>query len=193
MFFIETITKRHCAEFQHSVGDSPRWCSRWFSGERFSINLFNVFSGSLATLEFRFRVRVLKSRFLKRAPGIGILWPRTEFSVRERHLQITKTWFVADRPVTYLYNTLHYYERQLRDRTNLKRKLVHAIMSSLKVATSDCVSFHSWDISINSLCLRTTGAQVGVSVRPTSSLGSTPERTTCGSLMTRTTASWLDA
>ncbi|MEQ2188391.1 Mediator of RNA polymerase II transcription subunit 23, partial [Goodea atripinnis] len=38
----------------------------------------------------------------------------------------------ADRPVTYLYNTLHYYERHLRDRTNLKRKLVHAIMSSLK-------------------------------------------------------------
>uniref|UniRef100_A0A8C2FL38 Mediator of RNA polymerase II transcription subunit 23 n=1 Tax=Cyprinus carpio TaxID=7962 RepID=A0A8C2FL38_CYPCA len=36
------------------------------------------------------------------------------------------------RPVTYLYNTLHYYERHLRDRTNLKRKLVHAIMSSLK-------------------------------------------------------------
>uniref|UniRef100_A0A8C2BY29 Mediator of RNA polymerase II transcription subunit 23 n=1 Tax=Cyprinus carpio TaxID=7962 RepID=A0A8C2BY29_CYPCA len=38
----------------------------------------------------------------------------------------------CDRPVTYLYNTLHYYERHLRDRTNLKRKLVHAIMSSLK-------------------------------------------------------------
>ncbi|KAG9347480.1 hypothetical protein JZ751_005047 [Albula glossodonta] len=37
-----------------------------------------------------------------------------------------------DRPVTYLYNTLHYYEMHLRDRTNLKRKLVHAIMSSLK-------------------------------------------------------------
>ncbi|XP_064196166.1 mediator of RNA polymerase II transcription subunit 23 [Anguilla rostrata] len=37
-----------------------------------------------------------------------------------------------DRPVTYLYNTLHYYEMQLRERTNLKRKLVHAIMSSLK-------------------------------------------------------------
>ncbi|TRY84462.1 hypothetical protein DNTS_035817 [Danionella cerebrum] len=37
-----------------------------------------------------------------------------------------------DRPVTYLYNTLHYYERQLRERTSLKRKLVHAIMSSLK-------------------------------------------------------------
>ncbi|XP_071393603.1 mediator of RNA polymerase II transcription subunit 23 isoform X6 [Centroberyx affinis] len=37
-----------------------------------------------------------------------------------------------DRPVTYLYNTLHYYERHLRERTNLKRKLVHAIMSSLK-------------------------------------------------------------
>ncbi len=38
----------------------------------------------------------------------------------------------ADRPVTYLYNTLHYYERHLRDRTSLKRKLVHAIISSLK-------------------------------------------------------------
>ncbi|MGH0139877.1 UNVERIFIED_CONTAM: hypothetical protein FKN15_076414 [Acipenser sinensis] len=37
-----------------------------------------------------------------------------------------------DRPVTYLYNTLHYYEKHLRDRTNLKRKLVHAIISSLK-------------------------------------------------------------
>ncbi|KAF3849726.1 hypothetical protein F7725_019445 [Dissostichus mawsoni] len=39
---------------------------------------------------------------------------------------------MVNRPVTYLYNTLHYYERHLRDRTNLKRKLVHAIMSSLK-------------------------------------------------------------
>ncbi|XP_068610263.1 mediator of RNA polymerase II transcription subunit 23 [Brachionichthys hirsutus] len=37
-----------------------------------------------------------------------------------------------DRPVTYLYNTLHYYELHLRDRSNLKRKLVHAIMSALK-------------------------------------------------------------
>ncbi|KAM9382633.1 mediator of RNA polymerase II transcription subunit 23 isoform 6-T6 [Phaethornis superciliosus] len=37
-----------------------------------------------------------------------------------------------DRPVTYLYNTLHYYETQLRERTNLKRKLVHAIIGSLK-------------------------------------------------------------
>ncbi|TFK01748.1 solute carrier family 13 member 2 [Platysternon megacephalum] len=37
-----------------------------------------------------------------------------------------------DRPVTYLYNTLHYYERHLRERTNLKRKLVHAIIGSLK-------------------------------------------------------------
>lgn len=39
---------------------------------------------------------------------------------------------LADRPVTYLYNTLHYYEGHLRDRTNLKRKLVHAIIGSLK-------------------------------------------------------------
>ncbi|XP_051162012.1 mediator of RNA polymerase II transcription subunit 23 [Leptopilina boulardi] len=37
-----------------------------------------------------------------------------------------------DRPVTYLYNTLHYYERNLRDRPNLKRRLVSAILGSLK-------------------------------------------------------------
>ncbi|KAK2498471.1 hypothetical protein MC885_016082, partial [Smutsia gigantea] len=37
-----------------------------------------------------------------------------------------------DRPVTYLYNTLHYYEMHLRDRPHLKRKLVHAIIGSLK-------------------------------------------------------------
>lgn len=43
----------------------------------------------------------------------------------------------ADRPVTYLYNTLHYYERHLKDRTSLKRKLVHAIMLSLKVGRGD--------------------------------------------------------
>lgn len=40
--------------------------------------------------------------------------------------------FLADRPVTYLYNTLHYYEMHLRDRPHLKRKLVHAIIGSLK-------------------------------------------------------------
>ncbi|XP_059556329.1 mediator of RNA polymerase II transcription subunit 23 isoform X6 [Myotis daubentonii] len=37
-----------------------------------------------------------------------------------------------DRPVTYLYNTLHYYEMHLRERAFLKRKLVHAIIGSLK-------------------------------------------------------------
>lgn len=54
----------------------------------------------------------------------------------------------ADRPVTYLYNTLHYYERHLRDRTNLKRKLVHAIMSSLKVGREDAHT-HSWICTVN--------------------------------------------
>lgn len=29
-----------------------------------------------------------------------------------------------DRPVTYLYNTLHFYERKLRDRPPLKKLLV---------------------------------------------------------------------
>lgn len=37
-----------------------------------------------------------------------------------------------DRPIIYLYNTLHYYERQLRDRPSLKRKLVGTIINSLK-------------------------------------------------------------
>lgn len=38
-------------------------------------------------------------------------------------------YFLTDRPVTYLYNTLHYYERKLQDRPPLKRKLVNAILS----------------------------------------------------------------
>ncbi|XP_046734323.1 mediator of RNA polymerase II transcription subunit 23 [Diprion similis] len=36
-----------------------------------------------------------------------------------------------DRPVTYLYNTLHYYERKLRERPALKRRLVSAVLGSL--------------------------------------------------------------
>lgn len=38
----------------------------------------------------------------------------------------------SDRPVTYLYNTLHYYERKLRDRPLLKRRLVSAVLGSLR-------------------------------------------------------------
>ncbi|XP_071507366.1 mediator of RNA polymerase II transcription subunit 23-like [Diadema antillarum] len=37
-----------------------------------------------------------------------------------------------DRPVTYLFNTLHYYEKKLRDRPALKRKLVGVIISAQK-------------------------------------------------------------
>lgn len=37
-----------------------------------------------------------------------------------------------DRPVTYLYNTLHYYETRLRDRPLLKRRLVAAILANVK-------------------------------------------------------------
>ncbi|KAL1116974.1 hypothetical protein AAG570_004302 [Ranatra chinensis] len=36
-----------------------------------------------------------------------------------------------DRPVTYIYNTLHYYEKKLRDRPMLKRKLVSAVLGNL--------------------------------------------------------------
>lgn len=32
-----------------------------------------------------------------------------------------------DRPITYLYNTLHFYERKLRDRPALKKTLVRHI------------------------------------------------------------------
>lgn len=39
--------------------------------------------------------------------------------------------FCLDRPVTYLYNTLHYYERNLREKPQLKRRLVTAVLSSL--------------------------------------------------------------
>jgi len=35
--------------------------------------------------------------------------------------------------MTYLYNTLHYYETKLRDRVSLKRKLVGSITDALKV------------------------------------------------------------
>ena len=34
----------------------------------------------------------------------------------------------VDRPMTYLYNTLHYYEHKLRDRPALKKKLVQSII-----------------------------------------------------------------
>ncbi len=36
----------------------------------------------------------------------------------------------SDRPVTYVYNTLHYYERKLQDSAPLKRRLVSAILTS---------------------------------------------------------------
>ena len=36
-----------------------------------------------------------------------------------------------DRPITFLYNTLHYYEQCLRDKPALKKKLVGAITGEL--------------------------------------------------------------
>lgn len=38
---------------------------------------------------------------------------------------------MLDRPVTYLYNTLHFYERRLRDRPPLKKRLVSAVIGAL--------------------------------------------------------------
>ncbi|CAG2102015.1 unnamed protein product [Medioppia subpectinata] len=37
-----------------------------------------------------------------------------------------------DKPITYLYNTLHYYETKLKDKPQLKRKLVSAVINSFK-------------------------------------------------------------
>ena len=43
---------------------------------------------------------------------------------------------VSDRPMTYLYNTLHYYEKRLKDRPPLKKKLVSAIIGMVYSAFS---------------------------------------------------------
>lgn len=37
----------------------------------------------------------------------------------------------TDRPITYLFNTLHFYEKMLRDRKSLKKKLVSLVIGSL--------------------------------------------------------------
>ncbi|XP_076272073.1 mediator complex subunit 23 isoform X2 [Rhynchophorus ferrugineus] len=42
-----------------------------------------------------------------------------------------------DRPVTYVYNTLHYYEAKLRDRPPLKRRLIAAVLGNLKETLSE--------------------------------------------------------
>ena len=43
-----------------------------------------------------------------------------------------------DRPISYLYNTLHYYELRVRDRAMLKKKLISNIVGKLSVYYS-CV------------------------------------------------------
>ncbi|XP_026942173.1 mediator of RNA polymerase II transcription subunit 23 isoform X9 [Sagmatias obliquidens] len=64
--------------------------------------------------------------------------PKTVLSAESEELNraliltLARATHVTDRPVTYLYNTLHYYEMHLRNRESLKRKLVHAIIGSLK-------------------------------------------------------------
>jgi len=37
----------------------------------------------------------------------------------------------VDRPLTFVYNTLHYYDRRLQDRAALKRKLVSVIVGTI--------------------------------------------------------------
>ena len=40
--------------------------------------------------------------------------------------------FLKDRPITYLYNTFHYYEKLLRDKPAMKKKLVAATLGALR-------------------------------------------------------------
>jgi mediator of RNA polymerase II transcription subunit 23 len=40
--------------------------------------------------------------------------------------------FRLDRPITYLYNTFHYYESKLREKAALKKKIVSAILGAFK-------------------------------------------------------------
>lgn len=37
-----------------------------------------------------------------------------------------------EKPITYLYNTLHYYESKLKDKPQLKRKLVSSVINAFK-------------------------------------------------------------
>lgn len=37
------------------------------------------------------------------------------------------------KPITFLYNTLHYFERRIRDNPFLKKKLIYSITGALKV------------------------------------------------------------
>ena len=37
----------------------------------------------------------------------------------------------VDQPVTYLYNTLHYYYNSLKERTEIKKKLVQGILGNI--------------------------------------------------------------
>ena len=41
--------------------------------------------------------------------------------------------WLPDRPVTYLYNTLHYYERCLHEKAGLKKKLVGVIIGKISL------------------------------------------------------------
>lgn len=69
---------------------------------------------------------IIINRFLE-APIMAILNP---FDAILEHLGCLYKFH--DRPVTFLYNTLHYYERKLRDVPVLKKKLVTAVIGSFK-------------------------------------------------------------
>lgn len=63
----------------------------------------------------------------------GLLIVFTCVSIANQH-HANQYHFIAahvDRPISYLYNTLHFYERKLRDRPSLKRHLVSAVIQSL--------------------------------------------------------------
>jgi len=39
---------------------------------------------------------------------------------------------ILDRPITYLYNTFHYYEAKLREKPAMKKKLLSSILGAFK-------------------------------------------------------------
>ena len=59
------------------------------------------------------------------------------------------TCFVVDHPITYLYNTLHYYHKILVQRAAYKRRLVTTIWSKLYTVN---MSVETWGVKTLPFC-----------------------------------------
>lgn len=76
--------------------------------------------------------------------------------------------------MTYLYNTLHYYESKLRDRPALKRRLVYAVLGSLcetRVCWTLSESYQRYNVQLpSSTNSSSINASADVSVTPSAPL-----------------------